>query len=47
MVGRWRRLAVGAGMALVLGATTFVSPAKGVHLVCGQTITANTLVVRE
>ena len=42
MVDRWRRLAVGAGLALVLGSTTFVSPAGAATLSCGQTITTNT-----
>ena len=42
MVDRWRKLAVGAGLALVLGSTTFVSSAGAVTLSCGQTITTNT-----
>jgi hypothetical protein len=42
MVDRRRRRAVGAGFALVLGSTTFVSPAGAVTLSCGQTITIST-----
>ena len=42
MVDRWRKLAVGAGLALVLGSTTLVSTASAAVLSCGQTITTST-----
>lgn len=42
MLDRWRKLAVGAGLALVLGSTTLVSPASGAHLACGDTVTTHT-----
>ena len=42
MVARWRKLALGAGLSLVLGSTTLVGPADAAVLSCGQTITTDT-----